>query len=47
MKRHTRRLKRGRYWPTIGQRYDTLMSTVAFGDRSKAIHPVGIHRAIG
>jgi glycosyltransferase involved in cell wall biosynthesis len=47
MERHARRLRRGRYWPTIGQRYDTLMSTVAFGDRSKAIHPVGIHRAIG
>jgi glycosyltransferase involved in cell wall biosynthesis len=47
MERHTRRLKRGRYWPTIGQRYDTLMSTVAFGDRSKFIHPMGAHRVAG
>ena len=47
MERHTRRLKRGRYWPSIGQRYDRLMSTVAFGDRSAANHPIGIHRVAG
>ncbi|MGZ8756241.1 MAG: glycosyltransferase [Acidimicrobiia bacterium] len=47
MERHTRRLKRGRYWPTIGQRYDMLMSSVAFGDRSAAIHPARIHRVAG
>ncbi|HUP16213.1 MAG TPA: glycosyltransferase [Acidimicrobiia bacterium] len=47
MERHTRRLKRGRYWPSIGQRYDMLMSTVAFGDRSAANHPVGIQHVAG
>ncbi|MEX0666998.1 MAG: glycosyltransferase, partial [Acidimicrobiia bacterium] len=47
MERHTRRLRRGRYWPTIGQRYDDLISTIAFGDRSAAIHPIGIHRVAG
>jgi polysaccharide biosynthesis protein PslF len=47
MERHTRRLKRGRYWPTIGQRYDTLMSAVAFYHRPAVINPLGIHRVAG
>jgi hypothetical protein len=46
MERHIRRLERGRYWPTIGPRYDTHLSTVAFGDRS-AVVQVGIHRVAG
>jgi len=47
MERHTRRLKRGRYWPTIGQRYDTLMSAVASDLRPAVINPLGVHRVAG
>jgi glycosyltransferase involved in cell wall biosynthesis len=47
MERHTRRLRRGRYWPTIGQRYDALLSTIAFGDGPISIHPSDIHHAAG
>ena len=47
MERHTRRLKRGRYWPTIAQRYDTLLSTVAFGHQPAVINRLGIHRVAG
>lgn len=47
MERRTRRLKRGRYWPTIGQRYDDLFSTIAFGDRSTVTHGRGIRNVAG
>ena len=47
MERRTRRLKRGRYWPTIGRRHDSLMSRVAFGDMPATLHPLGVHRVAG
>jgi glycosyltransferase involved in cell wall biosynthesis len=47
MERHTRRLRRGRYWPTIGQKYDNLMSTIAFGEPSSVHHPTGVQRVAG
>ncbi len=47
MERHTRRLRRGRYWPTIGQRYDALLATIVFGEPSAILHPTGVHRVAG
>jgi glycosyltransferase involved in cell wall biosynthesis len=47
MERHTRRLRRGRYWPTIGQKYDSLTSLIAFGEPPAALHPTGVHRVAG
>jgi glycosyltransferase involved in cell wall biosynthesis len=39
MERHSHDLRRGRYWPSIGQKYDAMMSTVAFGETMVGSHP--------
>ena len=47
MERHTRRLRRGRYWPTIGQRYDTLIVGRCLRSPAGGHNPLGIHRVAG
>ena len=47
MQSQSNELRRGRYWPSIGQKYDALLSKVAFGEARADSHTSGAYRAAG
>ena len=44
MQRHSHDLRLGRYWPSIGRKYDALLSAVAFGETRASSHATGEYR---
>ena len=47
MQRHSHDLRLGRYWPSIGKKYDDLISSVAFGATRAGSHPTGAYLVAG
>jgi glycosyltransferase involved in cell wall biosynthesis len=47
MQRHSHHLRLGRFWPSIGEKYDALISTVAYGEKRAGSLPTGAYRVAG